>query len=568
MKIIIRYSLLVVLSAGSQFSHGQKTQQKLDIAHLTSERTSILAAALPDTLSTMELNKIEATVDHINKKIDSLQALKLPTDLYQRKLDSISTALNRKMNYQSKLDSISFRLKKQMNYQQKMDSISGKVKRTLTHFTSKQDSLRMKVSQHAFNLQKKMNKKASVFDSLSLQMKDPLSGKTFDNGVGGVGSIIKGIIPGQTTLTGSKITLPQGGIRGRELGQKANGINSNNPLSLPTLNQGKTISGNNRNSPIQNFTKETINEQGVTQELKTIQSEVQRVKTVTNKVQTYKDDAREIGQGNVDKVKTIPKEVEDRVANMTEVKDLQTQKGEFTTAKNSLEQYKNMMAELNKKKPGEKELKSVMSKELTDPFAGQDAKLKAGIAQLDKLKKKYRSIADSRYLPKHVPNEMKGKPMRERLLPGISFQFYKNDDVSIDFSPYVSYKLSGRFRPGIGATWREAILLKSPYARFDQVYGLRVMNEFRLNGSFYFHTEGEWLHFTPAALQKFKFPADTDMSEWLFRLNAGLFKTYPISKRFGGQVQILYNVLDMNRFPQSRNTSMRFGIEYKFKAKR
>src|SRR5258708_36962381 len=116
----------------------------------------------------------------------------------------------------------------------------------------------------------------------------------------------------------------------------------------------------------------------------------------------------------------VEKQVEKSTANASEIKDLKKEETIVQTQKNAFEQYEDMVKNL-KKENALKDVKNISTKALPNPFVGQEAKLQAGIAQLDKLKKKYGTFADSRYLPKRVPNEMKGKPFKERIVPGFGY---------------------------------------------------------------------------------------------------------------------------------------------------
>ena len=97
---------------------------------------------------------------------------------------------------------------------------------------------------------------------------------------------------------------------------------------------------------------------------------------------------------------------------------------------------------------------------------------------------------------------------------------------------------------------------------------LRVMADFRAITAFYFHAEEEWTHYNPETQNLFRAPHDPPLKDWNMKLNVGFIKTYKISRRLNGQAQILYNGLDWSNFPQNKNTSMRFGFEYKLGVKK
>jgi hypothetical protein len=354
----------------------------------------------------------------------------------------------------------------------------------------------------------------------------------------------------------------------------SNPLTQQKELNLPELNLPKAEmpegikSLNDKVNDLQQMPKEKLEALDLTKDIDKIKNQMAKVGDVTKKAETYKEEIKEIASGNLEKVEALPKELENAALQMDEVQGIQDQQQKFTATKNILQQYQDLVTNLKDNEELKDKAKEAGKQQLNELLDTKDDKLKAGIAQLDKLKKKYKSVPDSRYLPKHAPNEMKGKPFRERIVPGLGFQFYKANETSIDVEPYFAYRLSGRFRPGIGASWRYTGSLKHPAITYDEVFGLRIFNDLRWRGNFYLHTEAEWLKFTEASLARYKFPAETDERLVRFRLNVGLFKTYTISKRFTGQVQFLYNVLDMSHFPQTKNASLRFGFEYKLKKKR
>lgn len=470
-----------------------------------------------DSLSITEMKLIDRNLYWENVCIDSVTALNMPTTQYEHKLDSISKSLRRRLSYHNTLD-----------------SLSGWLRNNASDVLSRQDSVRKEVNARAEKFQSSIKRKSSFLDSIA--MKNPNGGKVeWTDDV----NKVRQSLANQARLPGNPITLPKGHFP-----------NNSEKLQLPPVNLNQSAK---------------LPDLGLGQELQTIQKEVNTVKGATNKVKEYEKDISQIKEGNVEKVKSVPKELENAAGNVAELKELKGETQQLTKVKNSLEQYQAMMEEMNSKKPSREDAEKLAKRELQDHFANEQTKLKAGIAELDRLKKKYHTIPDSRYLPKHAPNIMRGKSFRERIVPVLSFQSFSSKDVLIDFQPTVAYKVSGRLRPGLGGSYRVEASSKS--VSYAKVYGFRVFNDYRFIGSNYFRVEAEWMNIAPSVWSRYSFPVDPVQKEWRFRLNAGVVKTYPISKRFAGQAAILYNVADLTRFPSSNNTSLRFGFEYKFKIK-
>jgi hypothetical protein len=288
------------------------------------------------------------------------------------------------------------------------------------------------------------------------------------------------------------------------------------------------------------------------------------VKEVSQKADGYKADINEIREGNLERVETLPKELEKIALEREEIQALEMGKQQIMKQQNMLEQYKTMVTQLDSGDVVDK-VKDIAKENMPDYFADEQDKLKAGIAQLDKLKAKYGSFADSRYLPKRVPNPMRKLTFRERIIPAVTLQFFKADAVATDIAPSISYKLSGRIRPGVSVFWRLSSSISESFIKYEEVRGFRVFNDLRVWSQFFLRTEGEWIKYSNKSLIQYKFHGDLNTNLIWFRLNMGLHRTYPISKRFHGHAQFLYNVLELKKFPQNRNTVVRIGFEYKIK---
>lgn len=205
-------------------------------------------------------------------------------------------------------------------------------------------------------------------------------------------------------------------------------------------------------------------------------------------------------------------------------------------------------------------------KQAIDHFAGKQDKLQAAMDQMSKYKQRYSNVQSIKDLPKKLPNEMHGKPLRERLVPGLSIQIQKRNDWWFDFSPYLGYLFTGRITAGLG--WNERIAYN-----FDEwevntpmrVYGIRSFGEFHIKKGFSARLEIESMN-TPVRV-----PPKQDFThrEWVSGAMAGIKKDYHISKPLRGNAQVLYNLSDPNyKSPYTDRMNMRIGIEYKIPKKR
>ena len=204
-------------------------------------------------------------------------------------------------------------------------------------------------------------------------------------------------------------------------------------------------------------------------------------------------------------------------------------------------------------------------KQAIDHFAGKQDKLQAAMDQMSKYKQRYSNVQSIKDLPKKLPNEMHDKPLRERLVPGLSIQIQKRNDWWFDFNPYLGYRFSGRITAGLG--WNHRIAFNFDKGEFNPdmyIYGPRSYGEFRIKKGFSGRLEVEVMN-TPVRV-----PPSQDFAtwEWVWSAMVGLKKEYRISKSLRGNAQILYNLFNPHfKSPYTDRLNMRIGIEYKIPKK-
>jgi hypothetical protein len=199
-------------------------------------------------------------------------------------------------------------------------------------------------------------------------------------------------------------------------------------------------------------------------------------------------------------------------------------------------------------------------KQAIDHFAGKQDKLQAAMDQMSKYKQRYSNVQSIKDLPKKLPNEMHGKPLRERLVPGLSIQIQKRNDWWFDFNPYLGYRFSGRITAGLG--WNHRIAFNFNKGEFNPdmyIYGPRSFGEFRIKKGFSGRLEVEVMN-TPVRI-----PPSQDFAtqEWVWSAMAGLKKEYRISKTLRGNAQVLYNLFNPHyKSPYTDRLNIRIGVEY------
>jgi hypothetical protein len=156
---------------------------------------------------------------------------------------------------------------------------------------------------------------------------------------------------------------------------------------------------------------------------------------------------------------------------------------------------------------------------------------------------------------------MHGKPLRERLVPGLSIQIQKRNDWWFDFNPYLGYRFTGRITAGVG--WNHRIAFNFDKGEFSPnmyIYGPRTYGEFRIKKGFSGRLEVEVMN-APVRVPPSQ---DFATTEWVWSTMAGLKKEYRISKSLQGNAQILYSLFNPHyKSPYTERLNIRIGVEYK-----
>lgn len=203
-----------------------------------------------------------------------------------------------------------------------------------------------------------------------------------------------------------------------------------------------------------------------------------------------------------------------------------------------------------------------------DHFAGKQQQLKEAMEKVAKYKQKYSSVQSLADLPKKKPNEMRGKPLIERIVPGLALQVLRKNEWLVDFNPYAAYRFTSRLNAGIG--WNQRVGYDADSKSFTSqftIYGPRVFTEYKAFKGFSGRLECEWMHSrVPPNLSTVI--SDPENRRWVFSTMAGLKKEYRFFKNVKGTVFILYNLYDPDRrSPYADRLNMRFGFEFPMKKK-
>ncbi|HMI67975.1 MAG TPA: hypothetical protein VK517_18160, partial [Cyclobacteriaceae bacterium] len=184
-------------------------------------------------------------------------------------------------------------------------------------------------------------------------------------------------IPSNTGYSMPKYMLPNSGTL-------KNSVPQINNLKLPNISTKDLVNGNQLSEELQKLQSlpgKKISGAGPINSLTDLRS-------LEQKAGTYSQDLQKVKAGDFREMDALPKEAENRLTTMSEFKELKTNETKVLAEKNAFEKYRESVSRITAGKINDED-KSFAKQALVDHFAGQEQKLQAGIAQLNKLKKKY-----------------------------------------------------------------------------------------------------------------------------------------------------------------------------------
>lgn len=214
-----------------------------------------------------------------------------------------------------------------------------------------------------------------------------------------------------------------------------------------------------------------------------------------------------------------------------------------------------------------KQLLNQATEVATDHFAGKEEVLKSAMEKISKYKQKYSSITSLSDISTRPPNPMKGRPLIERIVPGLQFQlFQKQGNFLTDINLYAGYLVNGRLTIGIG--WNQRVAYNLDRDKFNsaaRVFGPRAFGEFKLGRGFSPRAEAELMNMLiPSFISNAK--ADDQNREWVVSGLVGIKKEYKFYKNIKGTTTIMINVLHpRNKSPYPDWLNARFGFEFPLK---
>jgi hypothetical protein len=484
------------------------------------------------------IDQIDSANNRLNARLDSLQ---LPGDSTIRasyhKVDSIRS------NFQSKADSLQRAYQKpisQLNetrgsLQRKIDSLQA-LKLTAVGLTRKLDSVNnlsaRKIGEMKGEVEKLKGKATSGLNSLDLppevkEHTDKLRQSLGAYQIPSANGNIPNIGNGSTGLP--EINLPDG-------------------MSTPTLG-GATLPGTNGVA--------TLPDVGA---LNDITKGTKQITDLTKEASGYGKDLQNLSKGDLTDAKNLENKAQEELKNVEGLKEIDGKKAE-------LDKYKSQLANPDSiaLSAAKDQAKEMVLKEATNHFAGKEAILQGAMDKMTSLKSRYSEVKSMADLPKRLPNPLKGKPLRERLVPALTLQIMSQKNVLLDLNPSIAYRISPRFKSGIG--WVERITFDDWKPTIpERVFGLRNYTEYQLPKGFHVRADVEWLNaiLPPLIINT----GDLGTRDWEWSTLIGLKKDFKISKGVTGNVQTMYRLWsDKDKVPFPDRLNIRIGFEFPMRSR-
>ena len=266
--------------------------------------------------------------------------------------------------------------------------------------------------------------------------------------------------------------------------------------------------------------------------------------------------------GNITDIETLSKAAEEKATDISGIKEMEKQT-------ESLDEYKEAIS----KPPNQDSIKEMAIAQLrqvaVNHFAGKEQVMQEAMETMSKYKKKYTSVVSISELPRKRPNEMKGKPFIERIIPGIAMQIHKQgDDFMVDFNAYAAYRFTRKMNAGIG--WNQRVAYNMNYNGLNanvRIFGPRVFGEYNLWKGFFHRAELELMNTNLPPVTRGSTP-DPLHREWVWGAFVGLKKEYRIIRNIKGTAMVMTRLFNPdNKSPYADVLNVRFGFEFPVKKK-
>jgi len=189
--------------------------------------------------------------------------------------------------------------------------------------------------------------------------------------------------------------------------------------------------------------------------------------------------------------------------------------------------------------------------------------LQPALKYLGKYQRKYHSLADTRYLPKHRTNPEQGKPFLQRTSFGINFQLQKMPGkwTGMEQASYVTYHFSDRLKGSLaGIYFLNATLHPLELRSARHPIAVRTWVQYKIIKNSFFHLE--WQSRKRQKVSGAGSSTNTESTTFADHVSFGVFQSFHLSKRFHWNVLYLLSLQQLREFTFA-SSDFRLGIEYR-----
>jgi hypothetical protein len=295
--------------------------------------------------------------------------------------------------------------------------------------------------------------------------------------------------------------------------------------------------------------------------------------TQSDALQGYQDKLGGIGELS-DKAGEYSRELQQYTLSVDNLSETMENKAvEYTGLNEALQQpdglgqYQEMFGQMQNPDALKDEAVQQVQEYAFDHFAGKQEVLQQAMEQMEKIKDKYESFSTLPADFKKGYNEMKGKSLKERLIPGIAIQLMKDEYFMTDINAYLGFRITGQITAGTG--WNHRVIYDFENWQFrneNAVYGPRFFGEYKLKKGFYPRLEIETMHTNQE-------PQTTDIktNDWVWGSFVGIKKEFGLVSWMRGTVMMMFNVYEVfssdHRSPYNSVVNGRLGFEFPMKKK-
>ena len=285
--------------------------------------------------------------------------------------------------------------------------------------------------------------------------------------------------------------------------------------------------------------------------------EMDQVSSKINEAGKYGKELQNIKNLDSASIENAAKKAEEKIMDLDQMKGVKEQTQVLTKQQ---AEYNALIQRYRDKKLMQQEItrkaKAIVNEKLTQ----NTPEVKTAMSTFNKSRKRVKELLSWKN------NSMNGKPIGQRLVPGITLQAYNRDVFMIDFGLQLGYRLSGRIRTGVGGIYHAGFDKDYPlFVKGMNVYGGRTYLDFLIKKGIYVHGEYELLNATNTSTTV---SATPETKQYVSSGYFGLGKQFNITKKIKGHTLLLYRAEFSGRLVDQSKVNLRLGFDLRTDKKR